>query len=63
MTSPKPPKKHARSDRGEPLEDENEVSIAEIVAEDIEAGYDIQSDAAVRPLVDDPASSSDSENV
>lgn len=41
--------------------DGDEVDDAEIVAEDIEAGYDIQSDAATKALVDDPASSSDGE--
>ncbi|MCC8191075.1 MAG: hypothetical protein LIP77_10655 [Planctomycetes bacterium] len=38
--------------------EEDDGFDASIVAEQIEAGYDFQADAAVMPMVDDPASSS-----
>jgi hypothetical protein len=56
MTSPKPP----RRDRADDQEyDQDETSQADIIAEQIEADYDAQSDAAVKSLVSDPASSHD----
>lgn len=58
--SPKPPK-HPDLKATKIPENEDDISNADIVAEDIEAGYDIQSDASVRPLVSDPASSRDNE--
>ncbi len=39
--------------------DPTETTTADIVAEEIEAGYDIQADAAKQALVSDPASSSE----
>ncbi len=46
-------------DRLEPEEnDDYETSEADLVAEQIEAGYDIQADASQKPMTSDPASSS-----
>lgn len=46
-------------DRHEPEEeDDYETSEADLVAERIEAGYDIQADASQKPMTSDPASSS-----
>lgn len=62
MTSPIPPKKQGKNVADYPVDAyDDDVDNADIVAEEIEAGYDIQSDAAVRSLVDDPASSSDND--
>ncbi len=55
----KPPKKNRQPDTQ--VYDQDSESEADIVAEDIEAGYDIQSDAATKSLVDDPESSSEGE--
>ena len=61
MAIHKTPKTQKRNQRH--MDDSNDdlPVDAEIVSEDIEAGYDIQSDAAVRALVSDPASSSEDE--
>lgn len=57
MAMSHPPK--LERDRHEPENDDDyETSEADIVAEQIEAGYDIQADASQKALVDDPASSS-----
>lgn len=60
MTSPKPPRRWNRPDDQE--YDQDETSQADIIAEQIEADYDSQSDAAVKSLVGDPASSHDEED-
>lgn len=59
MTEPKPPRKNAANQPPRARDDDTGIEDVDIVAEDIEAGYDIQSDAATRSLADDPASSSD----
>lgn len=56
MSSSNQPK---RPDRD--YEEETETTTADVVAEEIEAGYDIQADAATQALVSDPASSSEDE--
>ena len=53
-SAPLPPK--GRTPRDDDFDDPVD---ADAVAEAIEAGYDIQSDAAVNPLANDPASSHD----
>ena len=63
MASPKATK---RTDPNKPqpaAEDRDETTEADIVAESIEAGYDIQSNAATKSLADDPASSSEHEDI
>ena len=59
IPKPTPPKKQPHADRDRFDRDADETSDADIIAEQIEAGYDIQADAATKALVDDPASSSD----
>lgn len=60
---PDPKKKTVPSGRSAARQEPDEDSEydADLLAEQIEAGYDIQSDAAVKSLVDDPASSKDGE--
>lgn len=60
MSSAKPPRKHSQDSR-EPSDFDETDDTAEIVAEDIEAGYDAQADAATKSLASDPASSSENE--
>ena len=59
MTSPQPPRKNTAAASRLAQNEEDEIDDADMVAEEIEAGYDVQSNAATKALVDDPASSSD----
>ncbi len=56
--SPRPPRRPYDQDTSDAYDGAIDASIVE---EQIEAGYDIQSDAATKPLVDDPLSSSQGE--
>ncbi len=57
-SSPRPPRRPYDTDASDAYDGAIDASIVE---EQIEAGYDIQSDAATKPLVDDPLSSSQGE--
>lgn len=59
MIAPKPPKDHGQKRSG--YNTDGETRDARLVAEQIEAEYDIQADASTKPLVNDSASSSDNE--
>ena len=60
MSPVKPPRKHSLDSR-DPSDSDETADTAEIVAEDIEAGYDAQADAATKSLASDSASSSENE--
>lgn len=55
----RPAKKHGK--RPTDIDPETISETAIIAAEEIEAGYDAQADAASRSLADDPASSSEAD--
>lgn len=61
MASPKTPPKRTRNAHPSADTEDEESLATQIAAEAIEAGYDIQSDAATKALVNDPASSSGDE--
>lgn len=66
MTPANPPNKHTKKPRRQPSEhdeDESDLTDADIIAEEIEAEYDLQADAAIKSLSADPASSSDNDLV